>query len=277
MLPVPLLLRDWLLSVFVKKDAAFCKPQEEKKPPAGVVSREPDFELGVLASSTVGVKGAVIAFESLLGCPTADAERVRRCDIILPERLTTMPEASSDAAVDFLGDVLGAVYFGSVGVGGVTVVSGALTADPGGVAGRFVVSMDGSDAFADLTLVDKSVLIAEGTGGTGGGSSAAFAFLFALRLLFLVPLVSVLFVPFPSRLAPFRSGSVFALLGCDEKASLNFCRGEVPRAELMLPRRELGPSGAPSVSARSGRRRLVDDSEGAGRGAVLGRSSSKSV
>jgi hypothetical protein len=68
---------------------------------------------------------------------------VRRCDIILPDGLTTTPGASFDGCgtVVFLrGDSGGGYDLFSVGVGGVTVVKGVVRAESGGVSGRLLVS-----------------------------------------------------------------------------------------------------------------------------------------
>jgi hypothetical protein len=82
------------------------------------------------------VRGAEIALDSLLGwCRDAESERTRRCEIILPEGLTSMPLASL-STVEGSGVLVGDLEFGvreSIGVGGVTVVSGVASPALGGV------------------------------------------------------------------------------------------------------------------------------------------------
>ena len=146
--------------------AAFCAAEktEEKNPPAAgaYFGALPVGTAGVLVSSSVGVSGAEIALESLLGWPTADADLARRCDIIFPEGLTTTPVCSPGgplAGTSFrFGDACGVIERGSVGVGGVTVVRGAPESDAlGGVLGMGGVSIDGRELFADLTRSEDSV------------------------------------------------------------------------------------------------------------------------
>jgi hypothetical protein len=119
--------------------AAFCaaETQDEKKPPPGVTFRDSlFFTAGVLASSIVGVNGARTEFDNLLGWWVKDdCDLARRCDIILPDGLTTTSGVSFDSCgtVVFLRGDSGGVYdLFSVGVGGVTVVEGVVT-EPGGV------------------------------------------------------------------------------------------------------------------------------------------------
>ena len=60
---------------------------EEKKPPPG----EP-WEPGVRTSSCMGVNGADIALDNLLGACVAESDRTRRCDIMFPEEEVTVLE-----------------------------------------------------------------------------------------------------------------------------------------------------------------------------------------
>ena len=116
--------------------AAFCAAEntEEKKPLGdwGGTAVPP----GVLASSMVGVKGARIELDSLLGGFVA--ERARLCEIILPEGETTTSGfgcAGPGLAPFFkLEADAGDKGRASVGVGGVTSVVGA-SIRFGGVAG----------------------------------------------------------------------------------------------------------------------------------------------
>ena len=124
--------------------AAFCAATktDEKKPlelftdwlPDGV--RDPVF----LPSSIVGVSGVDIIFDNLLGGCVAgpESDLTRRCEIMFPEGdviVTPFPPFVA-AGTAFFGGELG--LFGSVGVGGVTVVSGAKEALAGGVCGGAV-------------------------------------------------------------------------------------------------------------------------------------------
>lgn len=85
----------------------------------------------------VGVRGAVIELDSLLGGFVA--ERARLCDIILPEGETATFEFDCDAlclppSFALETEVVGDAGLASVGVGGVTKVVGA-SIKLGGVAG----------------------------------------------------------------------------------------------------------------------------------------------
>lgn len=69
--------------ISLKLVAAFCAAEntDEKKPPAP--PGEPEVALGVrppgvLTSSTVGVNGGAIAFDSLLGAWVAESDRTLR-------------------------------------------------------------------------------------------------------------------------------------------------------------------------------------------------------
>lgn len=141
----------WVLFAMVLDNdvAAFCAAEntEEKNPPVdwGENARVPP---GVFVSSMVGVNGAVMALESLLGGFVA--ERARRCDIMFPEGETTITlgfdcvwvcfAPAFALEVDRAGD---AGAFASVGVGGVTKVVGA-SPRFGGVAGIWVMILFGA-------------------------------------------------------------------------------------------------------------------------------------
>jgi hypothetical protein len=90
--------------------------------------------------SGVGVNGADVMFDNLLGTTEAEPDRIRRCDIMFPEGdITTFGS-------EFVGDVglLEVAKRGeleSVGVGGVLTIRGAGPFRDGGVCGRAFVSM----------------------------------------------------------------------------------------------------------------------------------------
>ncbi len=122
----------------------------------------------------MGVKGADIALDSLLGWLTADVERARRCDIIFPEGLMIVsPAVAGDESGT---EMIGISFFGedgleiglcsNVGVGGVTVVTGAVIPELGGVFG--VVIREGR------LLLPKALLFCsiQTAFGTGGGASS---------------------------------------------------------------------------------------------------------
>jgi hypothetical protein len=121
-----------LLRVF----AAFCAAEKtvEKKPPdPGVV--EP--------FSGVGVRGADVIFDNLLGPKVADPDRILRCEIIFPEAdVTTLgfEAAGSEVSRSRTGEKYGKL--GSVGVGGVFTIRGAMLSPGGGVLGEVFVSID---------------------------------------------------------------------------------------------------------------------------------------
>jgi hypothetical protein len=132
-----------LAIVLLRVLAAFCAAEntDEKNPLGG-----PAVPPGVFTSSSVGVSGADMEFESLLGGFVA--ERARRCDIIFPEGETTTLGFDCvlvcfvpvfPLAVDPAGDA----GLASVGVGGVTNVVGVSTR-LGGVAGRRVMILLGA-------------------------------------------------------------------------------------------------------------------------------------
>jgi hypothetical protein len=110
---------------------------EEKKPVAlvGCVNVPP----GVLVSSTVGVSGSGMAFESLLG---SLADCARRCRMLSTE-LNGRPGGEPGSGFDVTGLLSGKVAesaFAKVGVGGVTSVVGVSTRF-GGVLGSEAVLM----------------------------------------------------------------------------------------------------------------------------------------
>ena len=120
-----------LLRVF----AAFCAAEKtlEKKPlPLGFGVVEP--------CSKVGVKGADVMFESLLGPKVAVPDRTLLCDIMFPDAdVTTLGlEASgSDEPLSRLLGKRGTLL--SVGVGGVLTIMGAVSACGGVVGAEFVL------------------------------------------------------------------------------------------------------------------------------------------
>lgn len=133
---------------------------------------------GVLTSSTAGVRGAEIAFESLLGTP---ADFIRRCEIPadrIPEEsgVGTAVCANSGAVIDSIEMGVDGlrVCDGSVGVGGVTTVAGPL--NPGGVEGSWVINERGVLVFrgegvfspgSSKSAWSPNTIGIGGTGGTG--------------------------------------------------------------------------------------------------------------
>lgn len=119
-----------LLSVF----AAFCAADRtlEKKPPWLLLGVAEPF-------SGVGVRGADVIFDNLLGPKVADPDLILRCEIIFPDREVMtlgleLVALGSEAPRSRLftakrGDP------GSVGVGGVFTIIGAGSTDPGGGGG----------------------------------------------------------------------------------------------------------------------------------------------
>jgi hypothetical protein len=113
--------------LLLKVLAAFCAAEKtvEKKPPdPGVV--EP--------FSGVGVKGAEVMFDNLLGPSVADPDRILRCEIILPDAevmtlgfAVTGSEDPRSRTVSKCGELV------SVGVGGVFTMRGAVFSPGGGV------------------------------------------------------------------------------------------------------------------------------------------------
>lgn len=207
--------------------AAFCAAEntEEKNPLedcCGTANPPP----GVFASSIVGVRGAAIELDSLLGGFVA--ERARLCDIILPEGETTT--SGMDCAEACLPPFLtleadaGEAGRTSVGVGGVTRVVGASTRF-GGVAG-ICVKMRWGPGFGNDD-VDCVSLLWWSCGGV------------AWRSLSSPTLVSRFFPPKSAPRAPLvlgRAGSVVSDGGLGEvdrragtNASFSLFAGEVPR------------------------------------------------
>lgn len=134
-----------MLKLFVAFWAA--EMTEEKKPLAEGV-------LGPLGPfSGVGVRGARVKLESLLGTSEAEPARLRRCASMLllselgeeppePKPWLWLPESRDEAAA-VCGRVTVVVLrkLGSVGVGGVlTMTGGEFSAVAGGVSGRARVS-----------------------------------------------------------------------------------------------------------------------------------------
>jgi hypothetical protein len=125
-----------LLSVF----AAFWAAENtfEKNPPCVFVPGVKD------PFSGVGVSGADVIFESLLGPKAAEFDRTRRCDIILPDGDVTTFGLDEAAGSDAPRSRLVEANLGdsdSVGVGGVLTITGAMLSFAGGVWGRTFVSM----------------------------------------------------------------------------------------------------------------------------------------
>jgi hypothetical protein len=120
-----------LLKVF----AAFCAAEKtlEKKPPWGLGVIEP--------FSGVGVSGAEVMFDNLLGPNADEVDRTLRCDIMFPEgEVMTFgfDAAGSDDPRSRLFANRGILE--SVGVGGVFTIIGAVSPS-GGVCGLAVVSI----------------------------------------------------------------------------------------------------------------------------------------
>lgn len=88
----------------------------------------------------VGVKGAEMACESLLGSCVAESDLTRRCEIIFPDAETVMfgSVPAGSGAQDLADMPLRTSARPSVGVGGVTVVCGALMVVLGGVFGATI-------------------------------------------------------------------------------------------------------------------------------------------
>lgn len=123
-----------LLSVL----AAFCAAEktEEKNPPVpGVV--EP--------FSGVGVKGADVMFDNLLGPRVPDPDFNLRCEIMFPEgEVTTLEFVIIGSVVDLSLLIGKSGELESVGVGGVLTMMGATRSADGGVRGSEPVSIVGS-------------------------------------------------------------------------------------------------------------------------------------
>lgn len=137
-----------LVKVFVAVWAADHIP--EKNPVGGVLL------------SCVGVNGALVMFESLLGTKVPDPDLSRRCDIMFPEGDVTMFEYAAIAG-DIFGCSFGCGLKGnsgvlwSIGVGGVLTITGAGCSAFGGVCGR--VSMAAAVASMDDGLSGEEVVV----------------------------------------------------------------------------------------------------------------------
>jgi hypothetical protein len=108
---------------------------DEKNPPA----------LGVVEPfSGVGVNGADVIFDNLLGPSAAELDLTRRCDIIFPEgEVTTFAFLAVGSEFTLSRPELNRFSPKSVGVGGVLTIVGALERSlGGGVCGVAFVSMD---------------------------------------------------------------------------------------------------------------------------------------
>ena len=105
-----------------------------------------------------------------------DVDRVLRCDIMFPDGLITMLEFSSlalDVGFSDCGDPVAPAPSKrvSVGVGGVTVVNGALISADGGVKGRNLVSRFGNELFSGRSRMGGGLIGSAGGSGTEAGSS----------------------------------------------------------------------------------------------------------
>jgi hypothetical protein len=130
------------------------------------ITEEPD---GVLFSSIVGVKGAVTEFDNLLGwCETEEVDRTRRCVIMLPEGLIVTFSFLETFGESGLGEP-GISKRESVGVGGVTVVTGVEINAAGGVSGLLSVSNCGIDLIE--AVEDSGGAIRAGSFGTSGSTT----------------------------------------------------------------------------------------------------------
>jgi hypothetical protein len=155
-----------LLSVL----AAFCaaeNTEEKNPPPPGVV--EP--------FSGVGVKGADIIFDNLLGPKVPDPDLILLCDIMFPDGEVTTFEVIIIGSGTVLSLPVGKRgELESVGVGGVLTIMGAGLSEEGGVRGTALVSINcnfpvfglsGEDAFEvdseDACLSGKIEPILEAT------------------------------------------------------------------------------------------------------------------
>lgn len=124
-----------LAILFVNVLAAFCAAlkTDEKNPPCWATP-------GVVEPfSSVGVSGALMIFESLLGPSADDVDLTRRCDIMLPEGETTISIRGGTTGSEMpRSRAVGNRAAVSVGVGGVFVIKGA-DLSPGGVRGVVVL------------------------------------------------------------------------------------------------------------------------------------------
>lgn len=116
--------------VLLKVLAAFCAAENmlEKNPAPGV---------GGAAFSGVGVRGADMILESLLGpMLVAEPDLALLCEIMLPDAETTTLGLLRGECLLFRGDL-------STGVGGVLTIAGPGELDDGGVRGRIDMSRGG--------------------------------------------------------------------------------------------------------------------------------------
>lgn len=204
-----------LLNVF----AAFCAAEntdEKNPPPPGVVD----------PFSGVGVNGADMILDNLLGPKVPDPDLILRCDIMFPDgEVTTFEFVLIGSGIDrsLLGGNRGEPE--SVGVGGVLTMIGAGLSAAGGVSGTALVSivcsfpvlgLSGDDALefssVDVCLSGKIDPILDAT-------------------LLLLPSVPAAFSFTAKTPLAFRSGLVFGLplplLGV--KACFNLPTGEGDR------------------------------------------------
>lgn len=250
---VPDRLLVWVLSVLVMVFAAFCAAETKvaKKPPPEVALLGSDLDEADFASSIVGVSGADIAFDSLLGlCNDPDSERTCRCVIVLPDVLTDIPPASlgSPEELEALTGDPGAEGREPTGVGGVTVVTGVFNRPPGGVCGLSSILRGGRPGLEILARLDWLVFASARTtseawlsdcASTRDSVASVSASCTSVPLLRNDPLSGLIFEPpgdFPGW-----------------NASLNFRLGEMLRNDLLML--FLGPDwdsdGGPKVFARS--------------------------
>ena len=167
---VPDRLLVWVLSVLVMVFAAFCAAETHvaKKPLVEVGLLGSDLKEADLASSIVGVSGADIAFDNLLGlCNDPDSERTCRCDIMLPDVPTNTPPASlgSPEGLEVCTGDPEAGARESTGVGGVTVVTGVCNPPPGGVCGLSSVFTGGRPDLEIFARLDWFVFASAMTRG----------------------------------------------------------------------------------------------------------------
>jgi hypothetical protein len=131
---VPLGATDVLAMLLLSVFAAFCaaeKTLEKKPPPLGFGVVEP--------FSRVGVRGADVMFDSLLGPRVAVPDRTLRCDIMLPDADVTTLRFETIGSDEPLSRLLGKRgTLASVGVGGVLTMIGAMSTC-GGVVGAELV------------------------------------------------------------------------------------------------------------------------------------------
>ena len=123
----------------------------------------------------------------------------------------------------------------SVGVGGVTVVTGVDIREDGGVSGLVSVSSASTDLAPTFA----------GSAGAGWGGGAGVSSVFAISIVLL--LLSGLVKPAND----FLSGLVLGLLLLEEKTSRNFLAGDLLLILPMLPLLESGPN-ISALSVRPG-------------------------